>query len=59
MNSITFILKNYVKKDGGTFGKATCKGEFLPLATALVDEYYQVKFSSKSLSPMPLKEGVC
>lgn len=58
LKSIKFILKNYKSKDGREFSKATCKGEYLPLALAETDVYYTIKFTSKSLSPMPSNEGV-
>ena len=58
MKSIKFILRNYTTKDGIPFSVASCKGQYLPLALASVEETYKIKFTAKSLCPMPTKEGI-
>ena len=58
MRSIKIIVRNYTTKDGREFNKATCKGQYLPIATAEVEKRYNIKFTKKSLSPLPEKEGI-
>lgn len=58
LKSLKVIAKEYHRKDGGTFMKLSCKGEFLPLVTAEVDKYYTIKFAKGSLTGEPTKEGV-
>ena len=58
LRSIKILVGNYTTKDGREFSKATCKGQYLPLATAEAEKRYVVKFTKKSLTPMPEKSGV-
>lgn len=59
MKSIKFIVRGYQNKEtGNTFYKATCKGQYLPIVMCEVDKHYNIKFSSKSLAPLPQKEGI-
>ena len=57
MQSFKFIVRKFNKKAGGTFSKAEIKGQFLPLATAQDEVYYQVKFVSKTVE-MPTENGI-
>ena len=58
LKSIKIIVREYQKKEGGTFTKITCGGKYLPLAVAEEDVNYTVKFTSKSKAPVPTKEGI-
>ena len=58
LKSFKFILRNYKRKDGGEFAKATCKGQFLPFATAETEVNYNIHFTKSALSPLPSKEGI-
>lgn len=48
LKSFTVVVKNYTTKKGTSFQKITCKGSNLPLATAEVDEYYNVRVCDNS-----------
>lgn len=56
MKKFKVIVKNFKRKDGGTFQKITAKGEFLPLIECDIDKYYTIKFTGELKAPV--KEGV-
>ena len=58
LNSFKVIVRNYTRKDGGSFTKITCGGKFLPLATAEDDTTYTVAFTKASKVQAPTKEGI-
>lgn len=59
MKSIKVIVRKYLTKEGKEFYGCKIKGKYLPFATALVDENYQVRFTKKSKEFIPSnREGI-
>ena len=57
MQSIKFIVKEFVTKKGMPFSKADIKGQYIPLAVAEDDVYYTVRFVGNTCE-MPTEAGV-
>jgi hypothetical protein len=58
LKSFKIIAKKYVAKNGNEFMKLSCKGQFLPVVTAQLEEYYTIKFTKNSLAKEPVNDGV-
>lgn len=59
MKSINILVKNYKTKEGKEFTLAKCKGQYLPFATAEVEENYTIKFANGgAVLAYPSREGI-
>lgn len=59
MKSIKVIVREYTTKEGKKFITASCKGRYLPFATAEVDTRYTIKFANGgAINSLPNKEGI-
>lgn len=57
LKTLTFLVKKFEKKAGGSFVKAEVKGKFVNLATSEDDIYYRVQFVGNTCE-LPKEEGV-
>ena len=58
MQKVKIIVRNYQKKDGGTFTKLSIGGKYINDVLADESQSYQVKFTSKSVVKAPTQEGI-
>lgn len=58
MQKVKIIVRNYEKKDGGTFTKLSIGGKYINDVLADVSKSYQVRFTAKSAVKEPTKEGI-
>lgn len=58
MEKVSIIVRNYQRKDGGTFTKLSIGGKFINDVLADESVQYQVKFTKKSTANEPKEDGI-
>lgn len=58
MQKVKVIVRNYEKKNGGTFKKVSIGGKFIDDILADESKSYQVKFTKASAVNEPSEEGI-